>query len=86
MTISVPDEHVGGVLSDLSTRRGHVTGTQSVAGGRSIVTADVPEIEVSRYAIDIRSISHGTGQFTRQPAGFAPMPQAVVRRLLEAQA
>lgn len=86
MTIVVPDEHVGAVLSDLSTRRGHVTGTQSIAGGRSVVTADVPEIEVSRYAIDIRSITHGTGQFTREPAGFAPMPQAVVRRMREAQA
>ena len=85
LSISVPDEHVGAVLSDLSTRRGHVTGTQSIAGGRSIVAADVPEIEVSRYAIDIRSITHGTGQFTRRPAGYAPMPQAIVRRMLEAK-
>ena len=83
LTIAVPDEHVGAVLSDLSTRRGHITGTESTAGGRSIVTADVPEMEVSRYAIDIRSITHGTGQYTRRPAGYAPMPQALVRRLLE---
>lgn len=84
LCVTVPDEHVGAVLSDLSTRRGHVTGTESITGGRTIVTAEVPEIEVSRYAIDIRSITHGTGQFTRTPAGFAPMPQARVRRLLEA--
>ena len=83
LSIAVPDEHVGAVLSDLSTRRGHVTGTESIAGGRSLVTAEVPEIEVSRYAIDIRSITHGTGQFTRRSAGFAPMPQAIVRRMLD---
>lgn len=83
LSIVVPDEHVGAVLSDLSTRRGQVTGTESIAGGRSIVTVTVPEIEVSRYAIDIRSITHGTGRYTRASAGYAPMPQALVRRMLE---
>ena len=82
LTIDVPDEHVGAVISDLSTRRGMVTGTSSDGGGRSTVTADVPESEVSRYAIDIRSISHGTGAFTRVPAGFAAVPASVARRLL----
>ncbi len=85
LTVTVPDEHVGAVLADLSTRRGQVTGTESIAGGRSAITALVPETEVSRYAIDIRSVTHGTGRFTREPAGFAPMPQAVVRRLLESR-
>lgn len=83
LTIDVPDEHVGAVISDLSTRRGMVTGTSSDGGGRSTVTADVPESEVSRYAIDIRSISHGTGEFSRSPAGFAPVPANVARRLME---
>ena len=82
LSIDIPDEHVGAVISDLSTRRGMVTGTSSDGGGRSRVTADVPESEVSRYAIDIRSISHGTGTFTRSPAGFAPVPSNVARRLL----
>ena len=51
----------------------------------TVIVADAPESEVSRYAIDIRSVSHGSGAFSRKPAGFAPMPASVARRLLEAQ-
>ncbi len=82
LTIDVPDEHVGAVLSDLSIRRATITGTDSDGGGRTVITADAPESEVSRYAIDIRSISHGSGSFHRRAAGYAPMPATVARRLL----
>ncbi len=83
LAVDVPDEHVGAVISDLATRRAIVTGTASDGSGRSTVTAHVPDAEVSRYAIDIRSISHGAGTFTRSPAGFAPVPSNVARRLLD---
>ncbi|MSO27837.1 MAG: elongation factor G-like protein EF-G2 [Candidatus Nanopelagicales bacterium] len=80
--VLMPDEHVGAVMSDLSTRRGHVTGTESIAGGRSAVRAIVPEAELTRYAIDIRSLTHGTGNYTRKSAGFAPMPSAGAKKIL----
>ena len=82
ISVLVPDDHVGNVLSDLATRRGQVTGTESEPGGRTRVTALVPESEVSRYAIDVRSITHGTGSYTKAPAGFAPMPVIAARKLL----
>jgi elongation factor G len=47
------------------------------------VVADVPEAEISRYAIDIRSITHGTGDFIRESAGFAPVPAALAKKLIE---
>lgn len=83
LTVVAPDEHVGAVISDLSTRRGLIKGTQSLAGGRSRVVADVPEGEVSRYAIDIRSITHGTGEFMREAAGYGPVPANVARRIID---
>jgi elongation factor G len=82
LIIEVPDEHVGAVLSDLAHRRAQVTGTESTPTGQSLITAVAPEAEVSRYAIDIRSVTHGTGRFTRQPAGMSPMPPAAARRIL----
>ena len=82
LAVLMPDEHMGAVISDLSTRRGHVTGTESMAGGRSVVRAIVPEAEITRYAIDIRSLTHGTGSYTRQSAGFAPMPSAATKKIL----
>ena len=83
LTVVAPDEHVGAVIADLSTRRGMIKGTESLAGGRSRVVADVPEVEVSRYAIDIRSITHGTGEFMREPAGFAPLPANLAKKYME---
>jgi elongation factor G len=74
MSILVDDEHVGSVMSDLSSRRGRLTGTESVAGGRTMVKAEVPQFEVTNYAIDLRSMSRGTGSFTSEYLGHEPMP------------
>lgn len=82
LRVDVPDEHVGAVISDVSTRRGQIAGTTALAGGRSRVEALVPEAEVSRYAIDIRSITHGTGDFTREPAGYAPLPPNLAAKVI----
>lgn len=83
VTVDVPDDHVGAVIADVSTRRGQIRGTNALTGGRSQVVADVPEAEISRYAIDIRSITHGTGDFIRESAGFSPVPAALAKKLIE---
>ena len=70
----VADEYVGAVMSDLSSRRGRVLGTEPVGSGRTLVKAEVPELEITRYAIDLRSMSHGTGSFTRSYLRHEPMP------------
>jgi elongation factor G len=83
VSVLVADDYVGAVMSDLSTRRGRVTGTEPVGNnGRTLVRAEVPEIEVTRYAIDLRSLSHGTGSFTRTYARHEPMPQHVTQKVL----
>ena len=70
VTITVDDEFVGAVLADLASRRGRVRGTEPVATGRSSVLAEVPEVELTRYAVDLRALAHGTGQL--QPRIPAP--------------
>jgi elongation factor G len=79
--ILVPDEHVGAVMSDLSGRRGRVTGTQGMPGGRTAITAEVPGLELTRYAIELRSLAHGTGTFTRRYRGHEAMPAHVAEGL-----
>ena len=81
MGIVIPDEHVGAVLSDLSGRRGRVTGTEGMPGGRTAVTAEVPGLELTRYAIELRSIAHGTATFTRRYHGHEAMPAYVAEGL-----
>jgi elongation factor G len=74
VSILVADDYVGAVMSDLSSRRGRVLGTEAVAGGRTLVKAEIPELEVTRYAIDLRSMSHGTGSFSRSYLRYEPLP------------
>jgi elongation factor G len=83
VTVLVADEYVGAVMSDLSTRRGRVTGTEPVGVGRSLVKAEVPQIEVTRYAVDLRSLSHGTGTFSRSYVRHEPMPSHLAQKLQE---
>jgi elongation factor G len=74
VSILIPDEYVGAVMSDLSSRRGRVLGTEPVGTGRTLIRAEVPELEITRYSIDLRSVSHGTGSFTRGYLRHEPLP------------
>ena len=49
-------------------------GTEPVGAGRTLVKAEVPELEITRYAIDLRSMSHGTGTFQRAFLRYEPLP------------
>jgi len=84
VSVLVADDYVGAVMSDLSTRRGRVTGTEPVGTGRTLVKAEVPEVEVTRYAIDLRSLSHGTGTFARHHLRYEPMPSHVASKVIAA--
>jgi elongation factor G len=84
VSVLVADDYVGAVMSDLSTRRGRVTGTEPVGTGRTLVKAEVPEVEVTRYAIDLRSLSHGTGTFTRHHLRYEPMPSHIASKVISA--
>jgi elongation factor G len=75
VSVVVPDDLVGAVMSDLSSRRGRLLGTDNVGENRTVVKAEVPEVELTRYAIDLRSLSHGAGSFTREFTRYDPMPE-----------
>lgn len=83
MSVLVGDDYVGAVMSDLSGRRGRVLGTEQTSGGRTLVRAEVPEIEIGRYAVDLRSLSHGTARFSRRYARHEPMPPQIAERVRE---
>ncbi|MFE6776006.1 elongation factor G-like protein EF-G2 [Streptomyces sp. NPDC057702] len=83
LRVSIRDEYVGAVLSDLSGRRGRVVGTEQTDTGTTLVRAEVPEWEIGRYAVDLRSLSHGTGRFGRSYARHEPMPHQLAERVRE---
>jgi elongation factor G len=81
VNVLVPDDYVGAVMSDLSSRRGRVLGTEPVGVGRTLVKAEIPELEITRYTIDLRSISQGTGSFTREYARHEPLPSHLASKV-----
>jgi elongation factor G len=76
VTIRVPDQFVGAVMSDLSGRRGRVLGTVT-ENDRSVVRAEVPATELVRYAVELRAMTSGSGTFSRAFARHDPMPAHV---------
>ncbi|GFG53652.1 elongation factor G-like protein EF-G2 [Mycolicibacterium agri] len=86
VSVLVPDDLVGAVMGDLSSRRARVLGTENV-GDRTVVKAEVPQVELVRYAIDLRSLTHGAGSFTRSFVRYEPMPEhAAAKVKVEADA
>ncbi|MFF6876124.1 elongation factor G [Streptomyces sp. NPDC012474] len=75
VTVTVPEDAVGGVLGDLAARRGKVTDSATRTGA-AVVTATVPLAELFGYATRLRSRTQGRGTFTARPTGFAPAPVA----------
>ncbi|WP_326593294.1 elongation factor G [Streptomyces sp. NBC_01294] len=80
VTVTVPEDGVGGVLGDLAARRGRVSGSTS-EGGTAVITAVVPLAELFGYASRLRGRTQGRGTFTTRPAGLAPVPASVAGAL-----
>ncbi len=81
LTVSVPDESMGDVIGDLSSRRGKVLGSDS-QGGSTEIKAHVPMSEVLRYAPDLRSMTGGQGFFTMEFAHYEEAPQPVAEKVM----
>ncbi|MDY7029553.1 MAG: elongation factor G, partial [Spirochaetota bacterium] len=63
LKVYVDEQYLGDILSDLSSKRGRVQGQENLGGGIVQVYGEVPQAEMLRYAIDLRSITSGTGSF-----------------------
>ncbi|MFC7343693.1 elongation factor G-like protein EF-G2 [Saccharopolyspora griseoalba] len=78
VSVHIPEEHLGAILGDLSSRRGKVIGTEPEDGGWTVVRAHVPASELTRYTVNIRSLTSGSATFTRHFEAFEPMPDNLV--------
>ena len=74
VAVTVPADYQGDVMGDLSSRRGQLQGTEAAPGGRQQITALVPTSEILSYAIDLRSITQGWGQFKATHDHYQEMP------------
>ncbi|MGC3955826.1 MAG: elongation factor G-like protein EF-G2 [Propionicimonas sp.] len=85
VTVTVGEEYLGPVMTDLSGRRGQLLGTDS-ENHKAIIRALVPQSELARYAIDLRGIAHGSGTFSREFHGYELLPSNLVEKYAKANA
>jgi elongation factor G len=75
--VTVPDEHMGDIMGDLSSRRGRVQGTER-EGRSQVITAIVPLAEVATYETDLRSLTGGRAMYTMEPSHYEEVPAHLV--------
>jgi elongation factor G len=83
LEIVVPEEFVGDVMGDLSSRRGRVAGVDG-GGGRQIVRANVPMAEILRYSTDLTSMTGGRGQFSMELDHYEDVPAQIAEKIIAA--
>jgi elongation factor G len=83
LQVTVPEEMMGDVISDLNTRRGRVQGMEAAGKGKQIIVAQVPQSEIVRYAIDLRSITRGRGSFRTAFSHYEEVPAHVSQKIIE---
>ena len=86
VNVIVPDEYLGFVIGDLSSRRGMVRQQESRSGGVTQVTADVPLAEMFGYATVLRSGTQGRGQYSMEPSHYSEVPKSVQEKIMNERA
>ncbi len=78
--VVTPEEYVGGIIGDLTSRRGQVRG-QEPRGNATVINAMVPLANMFGYVNTLRSMSQGRAQFTMQFDSYSQVPQAVAEEV-----
>ena len=82
VSVIVPDEYLGTVIGDLTSRRGQIQGQEARPGAQQ-VDALVPLANMFGYATDLRSNTQGRGQYTLEPHSYAEIPKSIRDKIVE---
>jgi elongation factor G len=83
--ITTKDEYLGDVLGDINKRRGRVLGMEPSVPGYQMVVAEAPEAEITKYTIDLKAMTQGSGTFSRQFARYEEVPSNLIDKIVEEQ-
>ncbi len=84
--VTAPASSQGDVLGDLNARRGRVLGTETTNAGDQVVVALVPEAEIQRYAVDLRSLTAGRGTFRLEHDHYDVVPAPIAAKVTKESA
>ncbi len=83
LAVTVPEDHVGDVMGDFNSRRGRIMGIDP-DGKMQVVKAQCPQAEIFRYAIILRSMTSGRGNFTMEFSHYEEVPNEIAKKVIEA--
>jgi elongation factor G len=84
VSVTVPDDYMGGVIGDLTGRRGQILG-QVVSPGAAQIDSLVPLAEMFGYSNTLRSMTQGRGQYTMEPHSYVEVPKSVSEKIIGAR-
>lgn len=82
VSVTAPDEYLGTVIGDISSRRGQIQG-QETRSGATQVDALVPLASMFGYATDLRSSTQGRGQYTMEPHSYVEIPKSIQDKIID---
>jgi elongation factor G len=86
VSVVVPESYTGDIMGDLNSKRAKIQGMESASAGKQRVKALVPQAEVARYAIELRSMTGGRGAFTMTFSHYEEVPSHLAEKIIaEAQ-
>ena len=81
VVVTVPEDYLGDVIGDINSRRGTISGMETLSGGHQ-VTASVPLSQMFGYATDLRSKTQGRGQYVMEPSHYEVVPKSILEGIL----
>ena len=82
VNVIMPDEYMGDVMGDITSRRGMIQKMEARSGGVQQITANVPLSEMFGYATDLRSRTQGRGQYTMEPSHYSEVPRSIQEKIM----
>ncbi len=83
LEITIKDEYLGDVLGDINKRRGRVMGMEPAIEGYQKVVAEAPEAEITKYTIDLKAMTQGSGTFSREFVRYEEVPGNLIDKIVE---
>ncbi|HEX6581891.1 MAG TPA: elongation factor G [Actinomycetota bacterium] len=83
LQVTVPESFTGDIMGDLNAKRGKIQGMDQLGGGKQVINAMVPQGEVARYVIDLRSMTGGRGAFSMMFSHYEEMPQHLAQKVID---
>ena len=83
LQVTIPDSYMGDVIGDLNKRRGRVMGMNPDSDGNTVVEAEVPQVEMSSYAIDLRAMTQARGSFVMKFERYEEVPKVNQQKIID---